>query len=764
MPDIFLSYSREDNATATRFAAAFKRAGFSVWWDQVLRSGETYDEVTERALREAKAVVVLWSRHSVNSRWVRSEAKIADRNGTLIPVMIETCERPVMFELMQSADLTHWKGDARDRVWCAVVDDVRRLVSGEANTKSFPAATHRLRVRGFKAATLAILLVLLGAGAWWLLQPHRSPSIAVLPFLDSSAAGDSAPLADGLVDEISNWLAQIPELRVVARTSAFAFRGRDRDVRDIGKQLNATHVLEGTIRRGQNKVRIRVQLIETKGGFEIWSKTFDMPDGDVLHIEDMVSRSVAVSLNAQLTPDTERRWKARQVTNRGAQDLYLKGREEMYRLTREHNLRAMDLFRKAIEQDGNFTLGYVSLAEATLLTVTSEDRPVEEVAPQVVALLDRADALSPDLPDTLAVRGWLSLLQFRFDDATAQLTRSLALNPNDADTHRRLGNLYMSMAQPSHANTQFVLAAQLDPLHFTTQYRHCLNLQDLAEFASAEEACKRARALDPENLWGPLATAYLDIVRGHFADSLSWLERALKLSPETLQILDQRIWLLLEMGLYDEADRTLARLPESANPQRAFLRADIAIARQDRVKLASALEDLARSSDTFRMESWLKLARLQSISGDPVAAKASLDRGRQASDWQAAYQTMTDFFCLGESNAISIAFIELSAGNKTAAIAQLNALDATLDTFEQDGGGCAGLYSLRARSQALRGDNEAAMANLRKAHTKGRRDARTSLREPYLQSLRGRQDFQQLLAATDRELQSEAAAFLRQTR
>ena len=83
MPDIFLSYSREDNATATRFAEAFRRAGFDVWWDQALRSGETYDEVTERALREAKAVVVLWSRHSVNSRWVRSEAKIADRNGTL---------------------------------------------------------------------------------------------------------------------------------------------------------------------------------------------------------------------------------------------------------------------------------------------------------------------------------------------------------------------------------------------------------------------------------------------------------------------------------------------------------------------------------------------------------------------------------------------------------------------------------------------------------------------------------------------------------
>ena len=502
MPDIFLSYSREDNAIATRFANAFKRAGFTVWWDQALRSGETYDEVTEHALREAKAVVVLWSRHSVNSRWVRSEATIADRMHTLVPVTIEACDRPVMFELTQTTDLSHWKGNANDRTWSALVSDVRRLVQTEAVAKPLPVFIPKISSRGIWVALLAVLLLLTGVGAWWLLKPDRPVSIAVLPFIDMTAAGNNAPLADGLADEITNWLAQIPDIRVVARTSAFTFRARDRDVREIGRRLDATHVLEGSIRRGQNGLRITVQFIAAKNGFHIWSKTFDLPDGDSLRIEDIVSRSVAESLNAQLTADTERRWNARRVTDRGAYDLYLQGRDELYRLTRDHNLRAMDLFRQAIEKDSNFTVGYVSLAEATLLTVTFQERPVEDVAPQVIALLDRADALSPDLPDTLAVRGWLSLLQFRFDDATAQLTRSLALNPNDADTHRRLGNLYMSMAQPRHANTQFVVAAQLDPLHFTTHVRHCLNLQDLAEFAFAEEACKRARALDSGELLG----------------------------------------------------------------------------------------------------------------------------------------------------------------------------------------------------------------------------------------------------------------------
>src|SRR4051812_46808608 len=111
MPDVFLSYNREDQAAASQFAEALEADGLSVWWDAALRSGEAYDEVTEEALRTAKAVVVLWSKRSVVSRWVRAEATLADRNHTLVPVMIEPCERPIMFELTQTADLSRWSGD-----------------------------------------------------------------------------------------------------------------------------------------------------------------------------------------------------------------------------------------------------------------------------------------------------------------------------------------------------------------------------------------------------------------------------------------------------------------------------------------------------------------------------------------------------------------------------------------------------------------------------------------------------------------------------
>ena len=130
--DIFLSYNREDAATAKRFADAFAAEGLNVWWDQTLRSGEAYDEVTEAALRNAKAVVVLWSPRSVISRWVRAEATIADRCKTLVPVMIEACDRPIMFELTQTAELGHWQGDTRDKAWQAFLSDIYRFLGREA--------------------------------------------------------------------------------------------------------------------------------------------------------------------------------------------------------------------------------------------------------------------------------------------------------------------------------------------------------------------------------------------------------------------------------------------------------------------------------------------------------------------------------------------------------------------------------------------------------------------------------------------------------
>lgn len=140
MPDVFISYNREDRETARLVANALEAEGFSVWWDAALRAGETYDEVTEQNLRGAGAVVVLWSKRSSNSKWVRAEATVGERSSTLVPALIEDCERPIRFELVQTADLRHWRGDRNDPHWRAFMQDVRTAVSRRSAKPAPPAA------------------------------------------------------------------------------------------------------------------------------------------------------------------------------------------------------------------------------------------------------------------------------------------------------------------------------------------------------------------------------------------------------------------------------------------------------------------------------------------------------------------------------------------------------------------------------------------------------------------------------------------------
>lgn len=134
--DIFLSYARRDRPTARVIAESLSGEGFSVWWDASLHSGETFDEVIERNLKEAKAVVVLWSPASVASRWVRAEATLADRRNKLVPAIIEACDRPIIFELTHTAELTDWNGDKSDPRWRTFVEDLCRLIKAGAQDKT----------------------------------------------------------------------------------------------------------------------------------------------------------------------------------------------------------------------------------------------------------------------------------------------------------------------------------------------------------------------------------------------------------------------------------------------------------------------------------------------------------------------------------------------------------------------------------------------------------------------------------------------------
>jgi TolB-like protein/tetratricopeptide (TPR) repeat protein len=395
MPDVFLSYCREDQPVARHFAQGLEREGFSVWWDQTLSAGESFDKVTEKALKEARAVVVLWSKRSVESRWVRSEATQADRYGTLVPATIEECDRPIMFELTHTADLSGWSGESGDPRWRSFIEGLRRTVGGTAAppvSGSVTAANRALALQASPAPgglrrsvvwiALAIAALAIAAGLVWYLHDRRpgpasaavDRSIAVLPFENFSSDADQDHFADGLTEEILNSLARVPDLQVTARTSAFAFKGKSEDLKAVGKTLGVAHVLEGSVRRSGDQLRITTQLINTVTGFHLWSQTYERHLTDIFAIQDDIARAVAGALQVKLgvgigqLPGMTRNIEAYEAWL-AARGVTFTGVASM----RQH----IELLQQAAALDAAFAQPWWDLSQAwsSVLSGTTEDAP-----------------------------------------------------------------------------------------------------------------------------------------------------------------------------------------------------------------------------------------------------------------------------------------------------------------------------------------------------------------------------------------------------
>src|SRR5262245_17413972 len=274
-PDIFLSYNREDQATAQRFAEAFETQGFSVWWDVTLRSGEAYDQVTEEALRNAKAVVVLWSKKSVVSRWVRAEATLADRNRTLVPARIEPCDLPIMFELTQTAELSHWRGEPDDKAWVGFLGDVRRMVGLTDPIAMVPTAAP---------------------------PPLRGdiPNVALVPFNHRAGDEEMEQLAADLTEEITRELARSRYFKVIAARTMAAWRDRTFDYRTLSHELDARYLIEGKLQRSGEDIRLTVQLIDAETANMVWSPRFVRKAEDIAANPDDFQAAVAAQLREHI--------------------------------------------------------------------------------------------------------------------------------------------------------------------------------------------------------------------------------------------------------------------------------------------------------------------------------------------------------------------------------------------------------------------------------------------------------------------------------
>lgn len=617
-----------------------------------------------------------------------------------------------------------------------------------------PVARPWFRHKGVLFGALAAVFVAFAGLALWRSVRVSTPeiySIAVLPFTDLTPDRSDAPFCDGLTEELSSWLGQLPALNVVARTSAFAFRDKPTDVREIGRQLGTSHIVEGSVRREGNALRVTAKLVATASGYQLWTGSYDTSINNVLSVQEQIARAIAANLEVRLTQGTLDRFATRRTDNDSAYRLYLVARHHQEQRTRADNAQAIGLFRQVIADDADFALGYVGLAKSYINERYFSDRPISAIAVDVEPLLLKAQQLQPDLADLYVVRGSLATEQLRPDAALRDLQRAVTLDSNSRAALGELGFLYLTSGQPRDALINYTRAAALDPLDANLQAQRCLALQDLAQFEEAELACERARALEPRSAWVYSASAALEDSRGRIDRALRWNQEALRLSPEVAENLAQRgIW-LLSLGLperaadlHREATRGAA---DEAGVNAALLELGFLVAYQTggapalQAKIAATPIDAGTSPETL-----FTIAKAALLANDAKGARTLVDRALASSGLQAANISNPWLARTGDSPLIIAALAAKLTGDPAVAEKHLSQLSALLDRLTAAGMQRHGLDELRAQVAALRGQPEEAMRALQAAANLGWSGSWRAEREPYFASLRARIDYRNLIA------------------
>jgi TolB-like protein len=439
-PDIFLSYNREDQATAQRFAEAFEQEGFSVWWDATLRSGEAYDQVTEEALRGAKAVVVLWSRKSVISRWVRAEATLADRNRSLVPARIEACDLPIMFELTQTADLSRWTGTASDPAWRLFLADVRRFVG---NVSQQPSPTPQADPASASRA--------------------GKPAIAILPFVNRSGLSEDDIFADDMVEDISTALSSRPKAKVVSSRASAGYRNKAWNPREVGRELGVSYLLEGNVRRIGEDLRVTAQLVEAESGNILWTQTFDRPLSEIAALQDALVSEVAGHLTAQveMAEQAQALGKAGNFTAREA-IVRANAISGGYGTSTGREVAIVEA-KRAVTINPNDAVAYSTLAslQAHLLHCRGGDDAVlrQEIADNIA----RARAIDPYNPDVVIGLAITSVWAGKIQDALLLAERAVAEHPGFDNAHFALGMALTMLGRSDEAISELAAVEQLAP-------------------------------------------------------------------------------------------------------------------------------------------------------------------------------------------------------------------------------------------------------------------------------------------------------------
>ena len=434
---------------------------------------------------------------------------------------------------------------------------------------------------GARRAALLVAIGLLAAApgvVWYFFVrgAHReaqpAPSIAVLPFVDMSPQKDQEYFSDGVAEEILNALAQVDGLRVAGRTSSFSFKGKTEDLRSIGEKLMVATVLEGSVRKEGSRVRITAQLVSAADGFHLWSQTFDRELTGIFAAQEEISKAVVDALRPRLLRAPAMR---RPASSPEAYNEYLIGKQFMFRLTLDDYRRAEAAYQRSIAQDAVYAPAWAGLAFARFwIADGAESAPViSQGFDQAMAAAEKAVALDPQLAEAYAARGFLRAgVRHDWAGAESDFQKALALNPSDAETHRRRATMGLAtVGRLKEAIAEAKTASELDPLSANVWSTLGRLYYSDGQLDPAQAAIERSLEIAPRQNYSPGHMAFIDLLRHRPADALPVLEQC----TSDIFRLQGRALALHELGREAEAQQELKQLIDQFGQGGAFQVAEI---------------------------------------------------------------------------------------------------------------------------------------------------------------------------------------------
>ena len=518
MADVFVSYARSDKARVAPLVAAIEAQGWSVWWDPEIDAGQQFDDQIEAELKAAKAVVVVWTPTSVASRWVRGEAREAADRGTLVPVRFEGASLPMDVRAIHTTDLDAWADDAASAPFQALLRSLNAMINRRgaaggpvASPVVEPAAVDRI-------------------------------GICVLPFANMSGDSEQEYFSDGISEDVITDLNKVSALFVVARNTAFSFKGKSVDVSQLARQLKVSHVLEGSVRKAGGRVRITAQLIEGASGGQIWAERYDRDLNDIFALQDEISEAIVKALKLKLLPEEKKAIEQRGTENVDAYNLYLMARQNYATGIEQDPRRAeasVRLCRRATEIDSNYARAWALMALGQMLLHFSHGRRGDDG----MSAAERALELDGDLAEAHAVKARVLSQYGRHDEASAEIEIALRLDPDSYEVNKSAAYLRVRQQRMKEAIRFYEKAMTLmetdvnSPSMLLTCYAAVGDFQGVTRAAHIALArAEKILAQDTNNGaamgYGVAALACL----GEAGRAMDWINRALLIDPDNMNM------------------------------------------------------------------------------------------------------------------------------------------------------------------------------------------------------------------------------------